>query len=346
MTSVVKQALSMRIIKAGFIPLFALLVLIACDSKPTKRLFEGQIMGTSYHVTVVDTFSDITPAAVDEGILQQLVAVDSAMSTYKPQSELMRFNRTTPGDLFPASQAFIDVMAISQQVYQDSDGAFDPTVGALVKLWGFGPDRPAEDQLPSDAAISSALATLGFGDIRIQGDSLSSKRDVFVDLSAVAKGYAVDQVAEWLLQQGLQNFLVEVGGELRTHGVSPRGDAWITAISEPSASLATKVHRTVKVSDMAVATSGDYYNYFEIDGVRYSHTIDPRTGRPVTHNLASVTVLAASCAEADAYATAIDVMGPERGLAMAERLGLPIYLLVRENDRFVAKYSSHFAAYR
>jgi thiamine biosynthesis lipoprotein len=200
--------------------------------------------------------------------------------------------------------------------------------------------------LPSDEVIKSLQDAIGYSSVQLDAESqlATRSRDVFIDLSAVAKGYGVDQAAEWLLSQGVDNFLVEVGGELRTHGYSPRGvnNPWVTAITEPDSGVQPVVHRRLNVGDMAVATSGDYYNFFSVDGIRYSHTIDPRTGRPVTHGLASVTVVADNCAEADAFATAIDVMGPEQGLAMAEREGLAVYILARAEDGFVASYSSAF----
>lgn len=337
-------------LRAGFlIPLFAFcsVFLTGCNQAPESYRFNGMVMGTSYNVTVVDLPADLSHAAVQQGVHAALAAVDAEMSTYKPTSGLMALNGHPVNEPRQVSAELLDVMLLSKRVYDSSDGAFDPTVGALVNAWGFGPREVSMDELPSDAAIQSLLAEVGYHNVSLDGDKgqATRLRDVFIDLSAVAKGYGVDRAAEWLLSQGVSNFLVEVGGELRAHGYSPRGDQWVTAISDPGSGLPPKIHRRLKLEGAAVATSGDYYNFFSVDGVRYSHTIDPRTGRPVTHHLASVTVVAESCAEADAYATAIDVLGPDLGMQMAEREGLAVYILSRQGDAFLASYSEAFAPF-
>ncbi|MEY3018464.1 MAG: hypothetical protein RL336_1599, partial [Pseudomonadota bacterium] len=307
-------------LRAGFlIPLFAFcsLFLSACQPAPEAYRFNGLIMGTSYNVTVVDLPSGLELATVKQGVQAALVAVDAEMSTYKPASGLMQLNAHPVNDARDISAELMQVLQLSKRVYQASQGAFDPTVGALVNAWGFGPREVKADELPSDEEIARLLSSLGYDKLKLSPEQGSATRqsDVFVDLSAVAKGYGVDRAAEWLLARGVANFLVEVGGELRAHGYSPRGDRWVTAITDPDSGVPPSIHRRLVVDGQAVATSGDYYNFFTVDSVRYSHTIDPRTGRPVTHSLASVTVVADSCAEADAFATAIDVLGPEQGLA-------------------------------
>jgi thiamine biosynthesis lipoprotein len=337
-------------LRAGFlIPLFAFcsLFLSACQPAPEAYRFSGLIMGTSYNVTVVDLPSGLELAAVKQGVQAALVAVDAEMSTYKPASGLMQLNAHPVNDARDISAELMQVLQLSKRVYQASQGAFDPTVGALVNAWGFGPREVKADELPSDEEIARLLSSLGYDKLKLSPEQGSATRqsDVFVDLSAVAKGYGVDRAAEWLLARGVANFLVEVGGELRAHGYSPRGDRWVTAITDPDSGVPPSIHRRLVVDGQAVATSGDYYNFFTVDSVRYSHTIDPRTGRPVTHSLASVTVVADSCAEADAFATAIDVLGPEQGLAMAEREGLAVYILARGEDGFTATYSPAFERY-
>lgn len=337
-------------LRAGFlIPLFAFcsLFLSACQPAPEAYRFNGLIMGTSYNVTVVDLPSGLTEAALQKGVHAALVAVDAEMSTYKPASGLMRLNGHPIEDARDISAELMQVLQLSKRVYSASEGAFDPTIGALVNAWGFGPREVGVDELPSDEDIAALQSAMGYDKLWLSPEQKTATRrsDVFVDLSAVAKGYGVDRVAEWLLANGVDNFLVEVGGELRAHGYSPRGDRWVTAIIEPDSGVQPRIHRRVVIDGQAVATSGDYYNFFTVDGVRYSHTIDPRTGRPVTHDLASVTVVAATCAEADAFATAIDVMGPQRGLAMAEREDLAVYILARGEDGFVASYSPAFEQY-
>ncbi len=334
--------------RAGFIiPLFLFSLLIACDSSPKALSFAGSVMGTTYHVTVVDAPAGLTESDLKSGVHAALAAVDAEMSTYKPDSALMQLNRYPLNQAMPVSPNLMKILLLSKQVFNDSDKAFDPTVGALVNLWGFGPRQVSKDELPSDSDIEQLKAAMGFDHLQLNTTEQSAARlaDVFIDLSAIAKGFGVDEAARWLLSNGVTNFLVEVGGELRAHGYSPRGDRWVTAISQPDSGLQPKIHRRLMIDDVAVATSGDYYNFFEVDGVRYSHTIDPRTGKPVQHSLASVTVLAADCASADGYATAIDVLGPEKGLQMAEKLGLAVYIILRDGDKFVTRSSSAFDAY-
>lgn len=337
-------------LRAGFlIPLFAFCIafLSGCQPAPEAYRFNGLVMGTSYNITVVDLPSNLSHADVERGVHSALVAVDAEMSTYKPASGLMLLNSQTVGEARHISPELMQVLLLSKRVFEASEGAFDPTVGALVNAWGFGPREVTTEELPNDAIIASLLAALGFNHVILDTDAgqATRSRDVFIDLSAVAKGYGVDRAAEWLLANGVENFLVEVGGEIRANGYSPRGDQWVTAITEPDSGLQPKVHRRLHVAGAAVATSGDYYNFFSVDGVRYSHTIDPRSGKPVTHGLASVTVIANTCAEADAFATAIDVMGPELGMAMAQREGLAVYILAREGDGFKALYTEAFASY-
>ncbi len=337
-------------LRAGFlIPLFAFcsFLLSACQPAPEVYRFNGLIMGTSYNVTLVDLPSGLSQAALQKGVHAALVAVDTEMSTYKPASGLMQLNTHLVNEARDISAELLQVLLLSMRVYKASEGAFDPTVGALVNAWGFGPRDVGADELPSDEDIVRLQSAIGFDKLSLSPEQNKATRlsDIFVDLSAVAKGYAVDRAAEWLLANGVDNFLVEVGGELRVHGYSPRGDHWVTAISEPDSGVQPRIHKRLVIEGKAVATSGDYYNFFTVEGVRYSHTIDPSTGRPVTHGLASVTVVADTCAEADAFATAIDVMGPERGMAMAKREGLAIYILARADDGFVASYSPAFERY-
>jgi thiamine biosynthesis lipoprotein len=340
-----------RWLKAGFlIPLFAFcgMWLSACQPAPEAYRFSGSVMGTTYNITVVDVPSSLELGDIQQGVHAALAYVDSEMSTYKPDSGLMKLNTNTVGEAQEISAALMEVLLMSQQIYQASKGAFDPTVGALVNAWGFGPRDVSVDELPSDAQLDDLLQSIGFDNVELDvAQSMVVRRsEVFIDLSAIAKGYGVDRAADWLLAQGINNFLVEVGGELRTHGYSPRGagSSWVTAITEPDSGIQPSIHRRLQLDNMAVATSGDYYNFFTVEGERFSHTIDPRTGRPVTHHLASVTVVSTSCAEADAYATAIDVMGPEQGLAMAEKLGLAVYILSRSDNGFVASQSSAFGS--
>lgn len=297
-------------------------------------------MGTTYSITVVA--DQLPPDDLSQQIDRLLSKVDRSMSTYKDESEISRFNRLSVGQTQKISSEFAEVIRISQKIWHQSNGAFDPTIGPLVDLWGFGPvDR--EGQVPSSESIEQVLSNVGFESIVLEDLTLSKLAPVALDVSAVAKGYAVDLVANHLEMLALPDYLVEIGGEIRVSGTNPDGQPWRIALEQPQ--LFAAVDRVIEISDSAIATSGDYRNYFEKDGVRYSHTIDPRTGMPIRHKLASVSVIAESCAEADAWATALSVMGAVESKKLANQLGLAVYMLVREDDQFVAQHSDKFEQY-
>jgi thiamine biosynthesis lipoprotein len=330
--------------KASFL-FFSLLILSlvsGCDHAPEMIKISGSKMGTTYHVTIVA--DQPAPADLAEQIDQVLSAVDQSMSTYKSQSELSQFNRLPIDEQVKASDQLWAVLQTSEKVWQQSAGAFDPTVGPVVDLWGFGPVA-TQDRIPSDEEIAAALADAGFEYLQLDSaaQAISKQKAIALDLSAVAKGYAVDQVAELLEMLALPDYLVEVGGEMRLSGSNPEGNPWRVAIELPS--LMPQVQEVVEINNGAVATSGDYRNYFEKDGVRYSHTIDPRNGKPITHSLASVTVIADYCADADAWATALMVLGEDQGMAIANQNSIPAYMLIREGESFRVLTSSAFQPY-
>lgn len=318
---------------------FALVIisLYGCSNKPEVLTISGTKMGTSYQITVIA--DQLPPDDLEQQIEQLLAKVDNSMSTYKKDSEISQFNRLPVGQTMAISQEFAEVVKISRQIWQLSNGAFDPTIGPLVDLWGFGPDERHES-IPSSKTIELTKAQIGFDFVVLDEYKLSKTKAVSIDLSAVAKGYAVDRVADLLEMLALPDYLVEIGGEIRVSGFNADGVAWRIAMEQPQ--LFAEVDRVINITDIAVATSGDYRNYFEKDGVRYSHTIDPVTGRPIVHNLASVTVLTQSCAEADAWATAFSVLGVEQSLKLAEQLDIAAYMLVRENEQFVPRTSEAF----
>jgi len=330
--------------KASF--LFFLLVsfslLSGCDHAPEIIKISGSKMGTTYHVTIVA--DQPAPADLAEQIDQVLSAVDQSMSTYKSQSELSQFNRLPLTEQVKASDQLWTVLQTSEKIWQQSNGAFDPSVGPVVDLWGFGP-VPGEDRIPEDEEIAAALANSGFENLRFNRSeqAISKQKPIALDLSAVAKGYAVDQVAELLEMLALPDYLVEVGGEMRLSGSNPEGKPWRVAIELPS--LMPQVQEVIAIHSGAVATSGDYRNYFEKDGQRYSHTIDPRSGRPITHNLASVTVIADHCADADAWATALMVLGDEQGMRIANQHSIAAYMLIRDGEDFRVLSSAAFHPY-
>jgi FAD:protein FMN transferase len=298
-------------------------------------------MGTTYSVKVIA--SAVNSVELKAKIDTELIRINDLMSTYQPDSELSRFNRSVVGEWFDISPDTMDVIRIAREINRLSEGSFDITVGPLVNLWGFGPD-PASSELPSNEAIAAATARVGFGHLRLGDGKLMKDVDTYVDLSAIAKGYGVDRVTALLDAGGFKNYLVEIGGELGARGLNERGGPWRIAIERPD--VAERVpFVTITFSDRGMATSGDYRNYFEKDGIRYSHTIDPATGRPVTHTLASVTVIAPTAALADGLATAIDVMGPEKGLAMAEAHHIAAFAIIKSEGGFVERHTSAFASY-
>ena len=315
----------------------ASVLLIGCSSKPEVVELSGAKMGTTYNIKVVA--DQPVPDDLHQQIDDLLSVVDNSMSTYKPDSELSRFNRMAVGQQMQISADFSRVLQISKDVWDKSGGAFEPTVGPLVDIWGFGPTT-SDNSTPSAEQILEILQTIGFQHIVLDDLSLSKTQPIELDLSAVAKGYAVDLVADMLEMLALPDYLVEVGGEVRVSGSNPSGESWRIAIEQPK--LIPSVNRIIPLTNMAVATSGDYRNYFEQQGIRYSHIIDSRTGQPIKHNLASVTVFSNSCAEADAWATAFLVMGVEESLQIAQRLNLAVYLLLKEGDTFKALSSEQF----
>jgi thiamine biosynthesis lipoprotein len=308
--------------------IYCLLVLGGCSGDGAVTI-EGQTMGTTYSVKIV---GDDVPDSLKAKIDAELVHVNDLMSTYQADSELSRFNESPIGEWFPASEGTLKVLALSRELYELSGGSFDVTVGPLVNLWGFGPD-PLIREIPPQDTIDEAMGRIGFDLIEVREGAVRRTVDAYVDLSAIAKGYGVDRVAAILDEHAYENYLVEIGGELRAKGINDRGTPWRIAIERPDTGQRMPF-KAIEVSNVGMATSGDYRNFFEVDGVRYSHTIDPSTGYPITHGLASVTVLATTCARADGLATAISVMGPERGMRMAEEQGIAAFAIIKDHGEF------------
>jgi len=323
---------------------------LACAAAPPAAAeFRGTSMGTVYSVKLADAeLTSEARRAIARVIEERLDGVDRAMSTYRPDSELSRFNRHAANEPFPVSAETLEVFRVAREVSELSGGAFDVTVGPLVAAWGFGATDRAPAP-PSEAELAALRPRVGFARVAIDasaGTLTKSRADVVCDLSAIAKGYAVDRVAAGLRDLGYGDFLVEVGGEVRASGFRRDGAAWRVAIEQPD-SMPRAVHAVVPLHDMALATSGDYRNFYEVDGRRISHTIDPRTAQPIAHALASVSVLHRDAVHADALATALNVLGPEAGRALAEREGLAAYFMVRRPDgRFESLETSAFARAR
>ena len=299
-------------------------------------------MGTTWSVTYV---SEARPASVREAIESTLELVNASMSTYRPESEISQINAGTVNEPVSVSSAFADVLRAALYVGEKSDGAYDITVAPLVDLWGFGAGSEADWQRPSTEAVDEALAQVGQAGIEwdAANSTLIRRKPVRLDFSSIAKGYGVDRIAEALEALGIGDYLVEIGGEIRVAGLSPRGDTWRIAVEQPRAGR-RGIAEALDVTDMAIATSGDYRNFMEVDGVRYSHMIDPRTGHPVSHDLVSVTVLHEQCMMADAWATALSVLGPEAALQVASDNDLSVYLMVRDGEAYERVLSPAFTA--
>lgn len=282
-------------------------------------------MGTRWSVRVV------VPAAgrlagLGAGIQTVLNDVVAEMSNWEAQSDISRFNRAPPGVWQALPPNFLKVLAAGLRVAVETDGAYDPTIGALVDLWGFGPGG-GQGTVPDPEAIRSPLAAAGWRHVECDTLLQRARRltPLALDFSGIAKGFGADRVAAWLQAQGLQHFLVEVGGELVGAGLKPDGQPWWVDIETPPDASIPPLR--VGLHGLAVATSGDYRRWFEADGRRFAHSIDPRTGSPVSNGVASVTVLHTECMLADAYATAITVMGPEAGLVFAAARGLAVHIV-------------------
>jgi thiamine biosynthesis lipoprotein len=322
-------------------------LLQGCVSEEPPRELSGQTMGTTWHVTYTPAgeLRDMSSGDVQQAIENILDDVNRSMSTYRVDSEISRFNQASPAQWYSVSEPFMTVLQAAINIGNISEGAYDVTVGPLVNLWGFGPDV-SDDTVPEEAVLKELLSHIGQRHLTI--DSLAHKilksDTLLLDFSSIAKGYGVDRVADWLGNSGVQDYLVEVGGEMRLLGKNPRGSMWSIAIEQPDNPIGT-LATAIRLSNEAVATSGDYRNYFEVDGTRYSHTIDPRNGYPIIHDLVSVTVVHASAMIADGWATAFMVMGAPQAMKVALEHHLAVYLIQRTGSDFYSSYSPEFEQY-
>ena len=316
-------------------------ILIACSPpKKQETQISGPTMGTTYHVKFV-SIDGVDEQKLKQQIDQTLININRLMSTYIKDSEISKFNQWSSIEPFPMSAQTLNVLNEAQRLGVMSAGLLDVTVGPLVNLWGFGPQSRPE-KIPTKELIHTTQQQVGLDKLTI-GATWASKAQpgLYVDLSTIAKGYAVDQLAEILQTLNINNFLVEIGGEMRLAGLKASNKPWKIAIEKPETKQRT-IQRIISVGDNAVATSGDYRNYYEHDGVRYSHLINPTTGYPIKHNLVSVTVVHASSMTADGLATALNVMGKEKALELAETYDIAVLLITKEKDGFTEYTSSKF----
>ena len=306
------------------------LMLAGCGNGPGMFELRGQAMGTSYSIRVVAPAGGppVPLEALRQRVAMRVEDLEDVFSTWRPDSQVSRFNAREGEEWFAVSPDFLDVLKEAVKVSELTGGAFDPTVGPLVELWGFGAGE-ASTAVPGREALERMLQVTGVANLQWRESPPAVRRTrpgVRLDFSAIAKGYAVDAVWTLLSEAGLSDYLVEIGGEVRARGRRADGLPWSIGVENPDGS---GIDESVPLRDAAVATSGDYRNYFESEGKRYSHVLDPRTGWPVSHDLASVTVIASSATMADALATALLVLGPETGLRLAIDQGLAARLVVR-----------------
>lgn len=338
-----------------FLALYFLWVLVRPEPLAQVYQLNGATMGTQYQILVAGFPQMLTDNELADGIEQRLYRLDrELMSTYAPESELSRFNRSEPGDWVSISPELALVLERAQYFHQLTDGYFDVTVGPLVNRWGFGPligQRVDQSRIPSEEEIAALLQQTGaqYLQVSLSPPQVRKTAPIYVDLSGIAKGFAADVLADYFDSLEMPSYFIEIGGELRIKGLKPDGSGWVPAIEKPLDTAQPEVYQIFysQGRNFAVAGSGDYRNYFEQDGVRYSHEIDPFTGRPVSHSLAAVTVIAPTAMEADALATAFMVMGEEKSYALAQSRDLAVYFISKRpgEDGFAERFTPAFNAY-
>ena len=318
------------------------------NSAKKEILLQGRTMGTTYNVKVVAIPEHIEALKLQEKIDAVLVQVNQEMSTYISNSEISRFNKSPSTEPIEISTGFARVLKESIRLGEMSSGKLDITVGPLVNLWGFGSEQRPET-VPSDEIITKTRARTGLKNLHLNGNKLSKDLpNLYVDLSTTAKGYGVDVVAELIEENGIANYLVEIGGEMRLKGFKHTGELWAIAIEKPILDPSGEqraVHQVIIPKDNAVATSGDYRNYFEADGQRFSHIIDPATGKPINHNLVSVTVIAPSSMTADGLSTTLMVMGVEQGMKFSVENDIAALFIYKTEHGFDDQFTVKFKQY-
>jgi len=318
----------------------ALLVpLAACSAGQPARPIElsGPTMGASWTVKIApgpQGMSSEERSGIDRTIRDTLTRIESLLSTWDPDSELSRFNRSSGSDPFPVAAETFDVFRWAVTLDEETGGALDVTVAPIVEAWGFGPAAGPTRSGPDPNELAHLLESTGTRHLQLDPGGRWVRKlrpGVRCDFSALAPGYAADRLASMLVERGIGGFLVDVGGELVARGRNAEGEPWQVAIERPADRKRRVAARVLPLQDAAIATSGDYRNYREVNGKRVTHIVDPRTGRPVSHRLASVTVVDSLCVRADALATALMVLGPEQGMELARRLDLAVLFMVRSS---------------
>ncbi|EKZ5694223.1 FAD:protein FMN transferase ApbE [Klebsiella quasipneumoniae] len=325
-----------------------------CDSATTPAtpastatVLDGKTMGTFWRVSVIGV-DEAKAQALRAKVQAQLDADDRLLSTWKNDSALMRFNHAADTRPWPVSEAMADIVTLSLRIGAKTHGAMDITVGPLVNLWGFGPDKQPV-ATPDAQAIAAAKARTGLQHLQVinqSGRQFLQKDipDLFVDLSTVGEGYAADHLARLMEQEGISRYLVSVGGALVSRGMNGEGKPWRVAIQKPT-DRENAVQAIVDINGHGISTSGSYRNYYELDGKRISHVIDPQTGQPITHKLVSVTVIAPTALEADGWDTGLMVLGPEKAQQVVREQDLAVYMIVKEGEGFKTWMSPQFRTF-
>ncbi|RND28907.1 FAD:protein FMN transferase ApbE [Klebsiella quasipneumoniae subsp. similipneumoniae] len=316
-------------------------------SASTATVLDGKTMGTFWRVSVIGV-DEAKAQALRAKVQAQLDADDRLLSTWKNDSALMRFNHAADTRPWPVSEAMADIVTLSLRIGAKTHGAMDITVGPLVNLWGFGPDKQPV-ATPDAQAIAAAKARTGLQHLQVinqSGRQFLQKDipDLFVDLSTVGEGYAADHLARLMEQEGISRYLVSVGGALVSRGMNGEGKPWRVAIQKPT-DQENAVQAIVDINGHGISTSGSYRNYYELDGKRISHVIDPQTGQPITHKLVSVTVIAPTALEADGWDTGLMVLGPEKAQQVVREQGLAVYMIVKEGEGFKTWMSPQFRTF-
>lgn len=316
-----------------FIVILTVLILVSCGGKSELVVITGNTMGTTYSIKIVDNKKEITPAEIKKEVEVVLKEVNRQMSTWQKDSEITLFNNSDSTDWVNVSKDFAFVVNEALEISKLSEGYFDITVMPLVNAWGFGPTKELIE--PTKEKLDEIREFVGFEKIDVRLNPAQIKKsnpNTSIDLSAIAKGFGVDKVFDLLEKLGFENFFVEIGGEVRAKGKNIKNHYWRIGIASPD--IDGTLTNVLTLNNLAVATSGDYRNYRELNGKRISHTINPKTEKPVSHNLASVTVVAKTCYEADALATAFNTMGKDMAMGIAEENSIPVFFIYRENEEF------------
>lgn len=306
-------------------------LLAGCEQQQPVQI-DGLTMGTTYSVQLHEIPTGMQAAGLQTQLELRLANIIQQMSTYEETSDISRFNQQQSNDWYSVSPEFVTLVAIAEKLSRDTQGAFDITIGPLVELWGFGSRITAHR--PTDTQIQAMLEQVGHGRLEWRQEPSGIRKQIGelqIDLSALAKGYGVDVLSDYLSDIGVQDYLVEIGGELRASGVNLEGQSWQIGVQQPDSDQSQAVV-VVTLNDQAIATSGDYLNFYIEDGQRYSHIIDPRSGYPTKHQTTSVTVVAANTAVADAWATALLVMGENEGLVLANKHSIAAIFMTRQTN--------------